>query len=338
MDQNFTGLIEDPRTAEQKARDFNTSELASAAPVKWWEKPMSEWKKYSMRDQDGSSSCVGQGSAKGKEAKENGAVIPSAHPIYRSRAGFPSEGMWLQNAGEIWKKIGTTTEALDPSQFLNEVQMNRDIAVPTPMKEAIYIMLRDPKDIEEIASIIDKHGHCIAIFHSALTEWTRDVPQVENHATLNIGHCICFVDYFLYKGEKSLLADDSWGKATSIGNGGQRVVTNTFLKARFDGAMYFPRVNVPIEPQKPIAHFTDPLVYGMVSDPDVLLLQSILTYEGFFPAGEEYHKGNFKEITAWAVRKWQIAHGFNDFANETNPKKIRFGAKSIALANALYKA
>ncbi len=334
----FTGLIDDPRTEEQKARDFKHEEIASAATLVYVEKPQSEWKKYSMRDQDGSSSCVSQAAAKAMEIKREQGIAISAHPIYRRRANFPSEGMWLQDAAEIVKKHGTTTEALDPSQFLGEVQMNREITVVTPLKEPVYITVEHPKDIDTIAAIIQKHGQCWAVFHANVNEWTQNVPTIIPGSVANIGHCICFTDFFMYEGQKALLADESWGKATTIGTGGQRVVKEEFLKLRFDGAVYFPKMNVPVEPEKPVLRFFYPLEYGMLHDSSVRDLQKMLTYEAFFPLGEEYHQGNFKEMTAWATRKWQISHGLMDFANETNPKKIRFGNKSIALANQLYKA
>ncbi len=325
------GIAEDPRSEAAKANDYKDEELISAISLNWVERPMADWKRYSMRDQDGSSSCVAQATAKAKEIKDGSEAV-SAHPIYCARANFPSEGMWLQNAGEIMRKTGTTLESLDYSQGVSEQAMNRNIEVATPLREPVYITVTDPKDIDSIAMAIEKHGHCIAIFHAHISEWTKDVPEYDPTLVPNMGHGICFVDCFLFSGGKALLVDDSWGKATTIGNGGQRVVTEAFLKARFDGAMYFPK---GADAERPHWKFTSPIEYGTRNSRDVQALQDILKFEGFFPASEP-SSGNFLNVTAGSLKKWQLFHGLNDFQNEKNLSRIRFGWKSVGVANALY--
>lgn len=324
------GVAPDPRTKLEKAQDYQHEELASAAPVVWKEKPESEWAKYSLRDQDGSSSCVAQATTKAYEALKG--TVASAHPIYRSRANFPSEGMYLQNVGDIWKKIGTTTEALDMSQKVGEAFMNLPVTVETPLKMPVYVMV-DARDIEAIAQAIEQHKAVPMIFYGSLKEWTN-VPVYKPTAPQNLNHCVCAVDYFLYNGKKAILIDDSWGKATSIGNGGQRVITEDYLIARAKGAMYFIADVFP--PEKPKYTFTKSLRYGMMRDADVRGLQSILAYEGLFPTDATYQTGNMLQMTCNALKKWQVSHGIFDFQNEPDVRKIIFGLKSMAEANRIY--
>ena len=260
--QYQNGIAVDTRTPDKKALDYRHEDLAGAIILDWKEKPVSEWKKYTPREQDGSLSCVGQSCAKALEILGN--EVSSAHPIYRSRENYPSGGMWLQNSGNICRSIGTTTEVLDVSQHQNEAQMNRDILVATPIKVGGYIFVA-PKDINAIAEAIGLHKHCILIFHANKSEW-NDIPQY-NGGVVNFGHCVVAVDYFLYKGQKVLLIEDSTGWYSSFDKKGQRLITEDFLKARCDGAMY-----LISELPKPKLVFTRNLKIGCIGE-DVKKLQ-----------------------------------------------------------------
>jgi hypothetical protein len=51
------GLIPDPRSEEEKLKDYRAEEvLAAFVPIEWKEKPESEWRKYPIFNQDYSSS------------------------------------------------------------------------------------------------------------------------------------------------------------------------------------------------------------------------------------------------------------------------------------------
>lgn len=276
------GIAEDPRSAEEKAKDFKHSDTAGDVIVEWKEKL--DWKKYTPREQDGSLSCCGQSAAKAIEIVKGG--VQSAHPIYRSRSNFPDGGMYLANVGECSKKVGTTTELLDPSQFQNETKMNRDIAVQTPTKIAGYAFPKH-KDIEEIAQAIELHGQCLLIFHCNKSEWI-DIPKFLDKE-INFGHCICAVDYFLWHGQKVILIEDSTGHFNSFDKNGQRLITEDFLLKRCDGAMYL----IPSKFQ-----FTKTLKYGM-KDPDVKELQRVLSV---------IQTGYFGKLTLEAVKGFQLKH------------------------------
>ncbi len=279
------GIAPDPRSEEEKAKDYQHKDVAGAILINWIEKPPTAWKKYIPREQDGSLSCCGQASAKAIEILLGD--VMSAHPPYRSRANFPDGGMYLQNIGEVWKNVGSTTELLDPSQSQNETTMNRDIAVSTPTKAGGYAFPK-PKNIDEIAEAIELHGHCILIFHCSKTEWTA--TPFYNGATIDFGHCICAIDYFLKDGAKTLLIEDSTGHFSTLDGKGQRLITENFLNNRCDGAIYL-TLEKPIVPFK----FLKDLKLGMTNS-DVKELQKRLGV---------IQTGFFGPLTFQAVKKFQ---------------------------------
>lgn len=285
------GLAPDPRTEAEKAKDYLHADLAGDVLVTWTEKP--QWKKYVPREQDGSLSCVGQACAKAFEILGKG--IESAHPIYRSRSNFPDGGMWLQNAGEICKKVGTTTEVLDTSQSQNETQMNRPIAVSTPTKVRGYITIQ-PYDIDKIAEAIELYKQCLLIFHCNKSEWTA-IPAY-NGNLVEFGHCVCAVDYSLYQGKKVLVIEDSTGHFNTLDGNGVRLITEDFLLKRGAGAMYL----------TPQVDFIDKTLRFGMTDPQVKILQEILKKDGEFPivTNTTFY---FGKITLGAVKAFQTKHG-----------------------------
>ena len=325
------GLIPDPRSESRKALDFPHTEISyGASPVVWTERTPSQWIKGVVRDQDGSSSCVGQASAKALEMLL--ADIYSAHPTYRRRKNFSEKGMWLADAGDILKKEGTTTEKEDPSQKMNETQMNVSVFVNTPTKISKYVFV-DPRDIEVIAQVVRDNKHCVLTFESNFQEWT-DVPEYLG-TPIKWGHCVCATDYTLYNGEKALIVDESWGVGVTQFNA-QRVITESFLRARCTGAMYF-IIDTTISPYKPAYEFKQDLVFGMRRNPEVIILQQALAYYGYFPTDEQYHTGNYFQMTANAVLKWQSANNVASLSELQMLGGKRFGVKSRAKMNLLLK-
>lgn len=335
-DNNFSnlGVLIDTRSDEAKARDWKHEELAGAVILNWREKPKSEWKRYTKRDQSSSSSCVAQSSAKGMEIVDTKHIVFSAHPIYRRRVNFPEGGMYLQNAGDICKNFGTTTEALDPSQKLGEQNMNRDITVETPNKIYGYVSNINFKSIDVMAEAIETHGHVVALFHSDRDEYLKEIPKYDPKGVIDIGHCICFTDYFLYNGEKVLLLEDSAGLFSTIDGNGNRLITQEFLEKRFGGAMYFIPVTPPAD-EKPRWTFTKALSYGMKVEPDVAALQNILKYEGLFPTTVP-SSGNYLDITAKSILAWQRKHAIAPEAELATLKGRTVGPKTRAKLNELY--
>lgn len=283
------GIAKDPRTDDKKALDYKHSDLAGASPVVWKEKPQTEWKKYTPRYQISSLSCVGQSCAKGMETIGYG--VCSAHPIYRNRSNYPGGGMWLGDAGNISKNIGTTKESLDPSQNLSESKMNLPCDVAKTDKIGGYIFV-NPKEIDQIAQAIESYGHCILTFHANGSEWTA-VPKY-NGREINFGHAVVAVDYFLYEGVKTVLIEDSARNDNTIDKVQQRRIEENYLIARCSGGMYF-TPTIPV----PVYVFTKNMKIGSVGH-EVKMLQLKLNIGA---------DGLFGVKTQAAVKKFQLAGG-----------------------------
>ena len=297
--ENYQGALKDIRPDAEKDKDYKHEELAGGSVTRWYEKPEKDWKRYTQREQNGSLSCVSQSCAKAMEIIGLGGIL-SAQPIYRSRINYPKGGMWLPDAGSICKKIGTNTEDKIKSQNQNEQDMNRDISDTTPIKVNSYVFV-NAKDIYQIAEAIETQGQCIMIFHGNMGEYLKEIPEYEKDAKINIGHAVCGVDYFLYKGEKVILIEDSSRTDTALPNG-QRLITEHYLKNRFDTAMYLVKgQNISDKPQYT---FTSSMSFGMINDKQVKHLQDVLKYEGLFPQVQE-SSGNYYNITAKAVLAFQ---------------------------------
>lgn len=289
------GVAEDPRSPEERVRDYSHSQLAGAPIIEWKEKKQAEWKRYVEREQDGSLSCMAQGGAKGYEILT--AKIVSAHPPYRSRLNYPSGGMWTQNLGDVYKHVGTTLETLDVSQRIGESEMNRDITVETPFKIGGYAFPNN-KSIDEIAQAIETHKHCIITIHGSKEEWTA-VPKY-NGKEIDFGHGICAVDYFIWEGEKAILLEDSTGHFNSIDGKGARIITESYLKMRCSSAIYFTL-------EAPQYLFSVLMRFGSKGN-EVKELQKRLNREGM-AIEKLVVDGDFGKRTQSAVKNYQKNHG-----------------------------
>jgi len=291
MERIPDGIIEDPRSEEAKEMDYKHTDIYGTS-VNW--QSGKTLKKYTPRNQNGSLSCCGQGSSKGVETLIG--KVMSAHPPYRSRNNYPQGGMFVQDIGSVWKKVGSTTEDLDQSQNQGETLLNRDIKVPTPYKIKGYLQ-PNSKNIDEIAQAIETWGHCMLIFHANNGEWTA--KPIYNGVQVNFGHCVAGVDYFLDElGKKCLWIEDSAGLSSTI-DGQHRIITEDYLKARCDGAIYFLGVN-PLE--LPYV-FTKTLRLGSVGF-DVKKLQAKLNTLGIATTVD----GIFGNKTKLSVMLFQRKH------------------------------
>jgi len=231
----LNAVLEDPRPDDEKKYDFKHENLFMGTPVQWVETPQSQWKRYNQRNQNRSYSCVMQSSAKALETmnvKVNSAIV------YKLRSNYPSEGMYLKNAGDILYHTGTTTEDKAPSQNMNESQMNSATIPKTDIKVSGYRTFINHRNIDSIAEAIDAHGHCVLTFVSNGDEWDEPncTPVYKGQPT-TFGHAICAVDYTLINGVKCLICEDSSGQWSSPD--GLRIITEDFLKQRATGAIYY---------------------------------------------------------------------------------------------------
>lgn len=314
------GLIEDPRSEEEKTKDYQHEEVYMASKLNW-DRSLDGCPVYSVRDQDGSSSCVAQSGAKALETILG--QVMSAHPIYRRRKNFSNLGMWLQDCGDIIRNLGTTTESIDPSQGLSEQEMNKDITVDTLISGFNYAFCND---IDQIAQAIERYKHCLVTIGFNYDEYVEFEKPISNGKPANSYHCLCAIYYFTDEnGEKCIVADESWGA-----NHKRRIFTESYLNARKTGAMYFLPKPAPID--KPKFTFQNPMSFGQ-SNYSIKMLQDILRYEGLFSVKST---GFFGTITANALLKWQIKHQVASPEELNALKGQRAGVKTIAKLNEIY--
>ena len=324
---DYNGIVEDPRTDDEKAKDYIHDELFMAPPAPVWEER--EPRKFPIVDQDGSGSCVACGTAKvlGIDEVYEGRQFAdlSRRDIYVRRANKTTAGMYLPNALEIATKHGATHEALVPSERRNEAEMNvwDDITADTDKLALTYRAkgyVQLPLDIDAIASITSQGKGVLLGARFDYNEWT-DFPNVNPNSTRQCGHAIAIVDNILIKGKKYLVIDDSWGPGNA--KYGQRFISEEFLKARCFYAGY--TLNLTLEPQpeptKPKHTFKVWMKRGD-KNAEVVALQDVLKYEGLFPANVD-STGLYGPVTQSAVKKFQDKYlGYNNAGKQVGPATL----------------
>lgn len=308
-DEIPNGAIADPRTEEQKNNDYSHKEILGAGitTVTW--EPKTSWTKLLPRNQISSSSCGGQAAAKSTEAFFS--LQCSACPIYRARANFPGEGMFLQDIGNILKNKKTCSEVTCPSLVMTEGEMNAAVIpqiLPYGIDGYYFLSHGAGTDMDALATSLEK-GHCLIFLISSNSQEYTSVP-VSNGLATTFGHFVAAVpkNYLLWNGEKSVVIDDSAMPNSTLPNSlGQRIFTESFLKARCVEIMAVIPTLPTVPTPKPQHSFLVDLAYGMMHNVDVKAFQDVLKYEGFLAKSID-STGNFLEATKSAAMKWQQAH------------------------------
>ncbi len=317
--KNNPGLLPDTRPQIEKEKDYRHEEIASAfQPPLWVEKSPQGWVSYQMSDQDGSSSCVAFAVSKVRGIElvlDNKPFLNlSKRFIYSQRVNKPGEGMIFSNALEIVRNKGVCLESDMKSEGKGENEMNysddRTLKVEQEAlkyKELGYVQM--PFDIDIIASVMQSVGKTkrkavLLGFAFDYNEWT-DKPTIKTN-TPKLRHALTGVDFCLWKGEKALVIEDSWGPQHALG--GRRIITESFLRERCIYAGYFTDLDKKAEViDKPQWSFNVPLAYRMKKNMDVTMLQNILKFEGLFPANQN-SSGNYLELTRKGVIAFQRKH------------------------------
>lgn len=338
---------EDARDEVAKGQDYQASEIMDfSRGALFTEKEPKNWRKFPIRSQNGSGTCVAQTGAKllgvDNFIEEKKYIEFSALDIYDRRFNKPDSGMAGIDALTIMSKYGACFQNELWDQDITEEQANAPVKrTPDMLRQALkyrgggYVQI--PLNVNAIASFIEQTNKAVMLFVKFdLKEWA-DVPTVLSDSPM-CRHAIPGVDFTLYRGDRCIVIDDSWGKFNAWN--GQRLLTEQFIKERvyFAGALLNLKNDdgavSDIRNKRPHVRFMRPLAFGAVG-PDVVALQDMLKFENLFPINT-VSTGKFLQITAKAVKAWQIKNGIMDFANQNDMRKISFGPKSIQLANSIY--
>jgi hypothetical protein len=314
----FLGALLDPRTDQEKEKDYQHDEVASASPVVWFEKK--QYKYFSKRNQAYSSSCMAQSGVKmlgiENNLEEGKYIEPSAYPVYRDRANYPSGGMFHQDCLQLLCKPKACLESDLPSQNMSESQMNKDYVLTDKTKADAdkykaggYVFIA--KDMDKIASVVEQGKGVQIMLYFMGSEYWQNVPEIiddtlKQYEDRASRHGVTIVDYTLYKGKKAFIIEDSAGNSSSINSNGQRIITERFFTERCFSAAYLLELkNKADEVAKPEHEFKKVLKFGMRND-EVKLLQDFLKNQGLFPNIPS--TGNFLQITKKAVIAFQKTH------------------------------
>lgn len=340
-----SGALVDTRPAEKQAGDWQQREVvAQAANVQWVEKQPNQIRKFPIFNQDGSGSCVMQTQCKElgimRHLTDGNYVHFSVADGYQRRSNKPAGGMAAVDARQI-AQAGITLEELSPSQNMSDAQL--DAVVVESYKHEVgsvfgisnYLAL-PTMDIDSVASTIQATGKGVMVwFYFLIDEWQQQPVVLHSGLDLNaattLRHSVCAVDFTLRGGEKCLVIEDSWGP--NAGDNGQRIITESFFKARNWYAGYLVNFKFQASPEpKPHAYLQTDLVPGMTSD-DVKSLQACLQWDGEFPANAQI-TGYYGPITQKAVGDYQIKHGV--LSSTTSPGYGRCGPLTRGVLNAQF--
>lgn len=308
MEENYQGAV-DTQTDAQKALNFKQSEFVTApSPVLWTEKPQSMWRKFTIRNQNGSGTCVCQTYATelGILAlqKYNAWLDFSASFPYQQRKYPSSSGCTSEDVYTIFPKIGDVFEKDMPSQLMHDEEV---MEVPRPnyladmarVFPAMRIAL--PFDFETIASTVQTTGKGVMVwFKFSNPEWTN-IPQLLPQP-ITSGHSVTVVDFTLYQGKKYLVIQDSWGLQYAME--GLRLISEEYFNARCFLASYLMNFKLLEGAQPARPHF----------DGSIMSAQKCFKWEGLFPLNIAEVE-NWGNITRTACVAFQKRYGITPTGN-----------------------
>lgn len=298
-------------------KDYRAEELMTAfPPVTWVEKPVDKWKRYlPIRNQAQSSACVSFTLAVllGIEnlLEEGKFVILSPRTIYARGYVAPGGGMYYSEAIKIGNETGATLESLLPSDGKDESGM-RDLSDEKPSDRIVAKTYRGgafvflPVDIDAIASIIQS-GRAVAM-GTRFNTGGFSTGEVILKPNGTYGHAVAGVDFTIWKGEKAIIFQNSWGDGW--GFGGLGVITESQMKSGgfVTGIYYQNLTNQEATGTKPkIKILVNSLKPGQKNS-EVSKLQIMLQYLGHFPSDVTLTTGYYGGISRQAVKDYQTKH------------------------------
>lgn len=341
-DLKLNGANKDPRAPEEKAKDFQHTELYGFGGVEWKEKPEISWKSFPIRNQNGSGMCGAFSLAKALGANnvdEYGYKNLDTRFIYNLRQNKTTPGMWMGDLFEIAIKYGAPEDTTLASDNLTEQQANTYQYTEALREEAkkfrgsSYVYTR--VDVDDVNVAINNGFYPILLLRCNIQEWTAEPKTISTvtRQDYDINHFVPVVDTTIYNGKKCLIIEDSWG--SSYGKNGRRILSEEFVDQRIETIGYVIDWKALPAPQKPEKHtFTKILKRGM-NNVEVKILQDILKYEGCMVPTQE-STGFYGSITANAVKALWKKHNIATKAEIDSLQGNQVGPKTIAWLNKNY--
>jgi len=319
----YLGARDDQSTA-QKAKNYNFNEVvATAGPVTWVEKTQDQWKKFPIRDQDGSGQCVVMTYAKEcsiyfKEKYGVYVEFSSSYP-YQYRTSPSLSGCSSTDIYSVFPKLGNVFESFMPSQKINDagaMSVKKESYFDDLAKVYKFSRISMPTSFELVASTLEATGRAVMVwFRFSHDEWTN-MPTVLPQPTTS-GHSVTVVDYVLFNGKKYLVIDDSWGLAYAMN--GQRLISEEYFNARCFLTSYLMNFRVQ----------NNDLVSRPKFDGSIASMQDCLKWEGLFPVNVD-STGVIGNVTTQALISFQLRYNIK-------PSLGNFGPITKGKLLALYK-
>lgn len=340
MQEQYNGILEDTRTEEEKAKDFNAKELLVSSSNLFREvNNLSEVKAGKVRNQNGSGSCVANAICKALEMafkKINIDVQFSSVYHYQNRPNRPQAGMHPPTASEWVRVNGILLESAVPSMNMSDEVMDsilisgrdKDKALEYFQNRLVEYYVDNTPSFEETAQYINQNGNAMILVRTTYQAWCKDKPDAVRGEVVN--HEICGVDAVNYKGEDVIFIDDSWGKwgSSEMGERGQRILNKQTLEAIATQVITWKIQNIDVKNLQLKA-----CKYGD-KNADVRNLQNYLKSTGDF-SQTQASTGYYGDMTAKAVLSWQIKNKVDDLVSLNALGGHNFGPKSLAKYNQL---
>jgi hypothetical protein len=335
----YNGVKLDTRPQAERAKDWQATEIASAAamiPV-FREVKEGKWLRYTVRNQNGSGTCVAQTLAKIFEVirklMKGDTIVFSATPFFQKRANKPQTGMHGADALNIAVKTGTCRESACPSQLMTDAQIDSAV-LPANFEELnnevdAVASLVLPNSFDYVAAAIEKWGAVMIHVNTDYNSWSRDFPKVGGKKG-EVVHSIAGVDAFTFNGTQYILIEDSWGEFGQYK--GQRLLSREAFNDMvfFAGAVVTFTFDIENDAKK-FAAFNTIMEYGQRSN-EIARLQDYLKTKGCFPSDQQ-STGMYGNITALAVLSFQQKYNVASPIELAQVKGKRVGAKTLAAIN-----
>ena len=253
--------------------------IAAVAPVDWTHEfrnpePPNE-------DQNGSSSCVGQG-----WSYQHWAVRPKNYcrrDVY-AWIYLPGGGAQIRDGGLRIINYGQDTRdnVQDPNPETESGMESRTGLDPN--REKIYQEFDSklvPNDIDSVAVAIRDFKGCVGGVEGTNQGW-QDIahPRPPASGETLWGHCLYFFGYTMVNGMKYIIAKSSWGTAgnTTVHYIGEHYFTTGYT---FNPWTLIPRGNQLMNQAKVVKSKTSPIVYVCYPVGDMNYLTEKSNLEGF---------------------------------------------------------